>query len=191
MTENPAVNIDDNPSSLKIRYKTVLIGDGGVGKTSLKRSFLGFDFIDNYEMTIGAEASIKRLGKNALQIWDLGGQRGFQQVFENYFLETDSAIVVFDITNPKSFENVPNWIEMITITKQELVPTILVGNKSDLRSRSPNEISYEHAMEYAQYLTNNSIYEIPYVEASALTGLNVPYIFEHLILTLKTLNGQS
>lgn len=178
-------------ATLQARYKTILIGDGGVGKTSLKRSFFGFEFIDNMEMTIGAEASIKRLGKNILQIWDLGGQRGFQASFEDFFIETDSAIVVFDITNPKSFDNVSRWIEMITIQKHEMIPTVIVGNKSDLRGKNTDEVSYERAMEYSKYLSNNSIYEIPYIETSALTGLNVAYIFENLIYTLRAIQVES
>ncbi|OLS17054.1 MAG: Transforming protein p29 precursor [Candidatus Heimdallarchaeota archaeon LC_2] len=172
-------------SQIKTRYKTVLLGDSKVGKTSIKRSYLGFDFIDNYEMTIGMEISTKSLERNILQIWDLAGQRGFNKIFEDHFKHTQAVVIVFDITNPKSFENIDKWIEMITIKKNELLPTVIVGNKSDLRGRTDEEVSYKSAMDYANYLSNNSIYEIPYIEASALTGLNIAYIFEHLIYTLN------
>lgn len=77
---------------------------------------------------------------------------------------------------------------MVTIQKKELLPTVIVGNKSDLRGRSNIEVSHQTAMDYAQYLSNNSIYEIPYIEASALTGLNISYIFEHLIYTLNEIS---
>lgn len=173
----------------KPRIKTVLVGDGKVGKTSLKRSYLGFDFIDNYEMTIGVEVSNKNLGKNFLQIWDLGGQRGFQEVFGSHFASAEAAIIVFDITNPKSFENVNKWIEMITIEKKQMIPSVLVGNKSDLRNKGLDEIPYTQALDLSRELSNNSLYEIPYIEASALTGLNVTYIFEYLISTLKTISN--
>ena len=173
---------------LKHRFKTVLIGDGGVGKTSLKRSYLGLDFIDNYEMTIGVEVSVKRVGKTLLQIWDLGGQRGFQQVFGDHFAKAEAAVVVFDITNPKSFQNVERWIEMITIEKKQMIPTVIVGNKADLRNRGRTEVTHIQALDYSKELSNNSLYEIPYIEASALTGLNVSYIFEHLLTTLTTIS---
>lgn len=181
-------NVIDSESPSKTRFKTVLLGDSRVGKTSIKRSYLGLDFIDNYEMTLGVEISTKTMGKNVLQIWDLAGQRGFNALFSDHFANAEAAVVVFDITNPKSFENLSRWIEMITIQKKELLPTIIVGNKSDLRGRSNIEVSHQTAMDYAQYLSNNSIYEIPYIEASALTGLNISYIFEHLIYTLNEIS---
>lgn len=182
-------NQNTSDPEIKPRFKTVLIGDGGVGKTSLKRSYLGLDFIDNYQMTIGVDVSSKKLGKNILQIWDLGGQRGFQQIFGDYFAKTEGAVVVFDITNPKSFENVNKWIEMITIEKKQMIPTVLVGNKSDLRNRGLFEISYLQGLDFAKELSNNSIFEIPYIEASALTGLNVSHIFESLVTTIITISN--
>jgi small GTP-binding protein len=176
-------------SRLQTRFKTILIGDDGVGKTSIKSSYMGLEFIDNYEMTIGAEASIKRLGKHDLQIWDLGGQRGFQKAFDDYFVSTDSAIIVFDISNQNSFNNLAKWVKLITIQHKQMIPSVIVGNKSDLRGRTEEEVSYEKAMEYSRYLSFNSVYEIPYIETSALTGLNISYIFENLISTLKTVHG--
>ncbi|OLS27704.1 MAG: Transforming protein p29 precursor [Candidatus Heimdallarchaeota archaeon LC_2] len=140
-------------------------------------------------MTIGVDVSSKKLGKNILQIWDLGGQRGFQQIFGDYFAKTEGAVVVFDITNPKSFENVNKWIEMITIEKIQMIPTVLVGNKSDLRNRGLFEISYLQGLDFAKELSNNSIFEIPYIEASALTGLNVSHIFESLVTTIITISN--
>lgn len=68
-----------------------------MGKTSIKRSYLGFDIIDNYEMTLGVEISTKTMGKNVLQIWDLAGQRGFNTLFADHFANVEAAIVVFDI----------------------------------------------------------------------------------------------
>ncbi|MCE7734067.1 MAG: GTP-binding protein [Candidatus Heimdallarchaeota archaeon] len=179
---------DTLQTEFKHRYKIVIIGNGGVGKTSLKRSYLGLDFIDNYEMTIGVEVSVKRYGKTTLQIWDLGGQRGFQKVFGDHFAKAEAAVVVFDITNPESFQNVERWIEMITLEKKQMIPTVLVGNKADLRNRGRTEVSHIQAIDYSRELSNNSLYEIPYIEASALTGLNVTYIFEYLMTTLKTIS---
>ncbi|MHA2172079.1 MAG: GTP-binding protein, partial [Candidatus Kariarchaeaceae archaeon] len=184
---------NENPpsgrSQLQTRFKTVLIGDDGVGKTSIKRSYMGLEFIDNYEMTLEAEASIKRFGRHDLQIWDLGGQRGFQKAFDDYFVSTDSAVIVFDISNQDSFNNISRWIELITLQHKQMIPSVIVGNKSDLRGRTGEEVSYEKAMEYSRYLSNNSVYEIPYIESSALTGLNISYIFENLISTLKIVHG--
>ena len=172
----------------KPRYKTILLGNAGVGKTSLKRTFLGMEFVDNYTLTIGSDYASKELGRTTLQIWDLAGQPGFQESLDNYFVDTDSAILVFDIANPKSFEAIPKWAELLTIKKRGQVPMIIVGNKSDLRLRSYDEVAYNKALEFAAEMTNNSLFEIPYFEASALTGLNVNFIFDHLIETLETIN---
>ena len=189
MTDNQGEAIlNPKGSEIKTRFKTILLGDLGVGKTSLKQSFLGLDFIDNYPMTIGSDASIKKLGKNALQIWDTGGQHGFKADFEDFFHDIDCAVLVFDITNPNSFDNLPRWVELITMQKAGMVPMVLVGNKSDVRGKAEDEISYERAVEYSRNLTNNSIYEIPYIETSAQTGMNVAYIFENLIYTLRTIH---
>ena len=177
-------------------FKIVLIGDGAVGKTSLRRTFMGKSFRENYILTIGADFSIKDLDFEGypvkLQIWDLAGQPRFSDVRGAYYMGCYGAVVVFDITRPNTFSNIDYWInELIKFNDNKLVPMIIIGNKSDLRETSPPEIQVTKmaAEAYAMTLSQWGGFKISYMETSAKTGENVENSFTNLINSIYSLMG--
>ena len=100
------------------KFKIILAGDGGVGKTSLISRFVTGMFADHYKATIGVSISTKRIVvdnlKVQLQIWDVAGQTLFRHLRKNYFARAGGALLVFDLTNVKTFENLHSeWIDDI------------------------------------------------------------------------------
>jgi len=121
--------------------KVVLIGDGGVGKTAIRVQYIHKRFTNNYKATIGADFITKEVqvekGKTvSMQIWDTAGQERFQSLGIAYYRGADACIIVFDVTNPESFENVLHWehefINKAGLKDPSTYPFILIGNKTDI-----------------------------------------------------------
>ncbi|MHA1204737.1 MAG: Rab family GTPase [Candidatus Heimdallarchaeaceae archaeon] len=170
-------------------FKIVLLGEGAVGKTSLKRTYMGEEFVEGYKMTVGADFAVKKLEvdfyKITLQIWDLAGQPRFDAVREAYYRGAKGALLVFDISRPETYEILPKWLnELIKNNGGRKVPIILIGNKSDLREKHDQTVPINYAEDYAEKLTMWSGYHVSYVETSAKTGENVEKAFSELALQL-------
>ena len=166
--------------------KMTVLGDGTVGKTSLRKTYLGEGFKEGYSMTIGADFAVKYVTINdqeiIAQIWDLAGQQRFSTVRETYYRGTSASFLVFDITRRVTFENIPNWIgELLENNSNRLVPLALIGNKSDLRDNARDPIMPDQAKEYAKALSEWSGINVPYFETSAKNGENVETAFTELI----------
>lgn len=183
-------------------YKIVIVGDGAVGKTTLRKKYFGDNFETEYAMTLGADFAIKneQVGNRyyMLQIWDLGGQPQFKDIRSAYYMNSSGLIMVFDVTKIQTFKNLPLWIDEFTSNYKsdaKNVPLILVGNKIDLRYRyQPGSVESQsvgseivstmEGMEYAKVLSEWSNHDVPYVETSALVGLNIQVPFKSVILNL-------
>ncbi len=166
-------------------FKISLLGEGAVGKTSLRRTYMGESFTSGYMMTVGADFAVSKLSVDeiefTLQIWDLAGQQRFSAVREVYYRGTSGALLVFDISRPETYEAIPNWLaELIRNNKNRIVPLVLIGNKADLRESTPYSVPASYAQDYAQTLSTWSGFNVPYLETSALTGLNVEEAFKVL-----------
>ena len=172
--------------------KVVLLGDRAVGKTSLKNSLMGEKFSKEYLLTIGADFSSKEIlctgpdgpTRVVLQVWDLSGQRKFVSVRSIYYSGTMGALILVDITVPASYENAIEWFNELKKynTSVDLIPVILIGNKSDLR-QGKNAITYKEGQTLAKVLSNHytkSKYEVPYYETSAKTGEFVDMVFQKI-----------
>ncbi|NHK32987.1 MAG: GTP-binding protein [Asgard group archaeon] len=162
-------------------YKIVLLGDGAVGKTSIRQKYLGKGFKEGYSMTIGADFCVKRVELSTMvitfQIWDLAGQQRFDVVREVYYRGSSGALLVFDVANPGSFENLPSWLNELTKNNyNRIVPIVLIGNKTDLRGTVPC-LPKDAGITYAKALSDWTGFEVPYLETSAKTGLNVDEAF--------------
>jgi len=163
-------------------YKITLLGDAGVGKTSLRKQFMGEGFKQSYAMTIGADFAVYKIDDYILHIWDLAGQIRFGSIIESYYIGTVGSVLVFDITREESLDNLASWIgELMKHNSDKIVPLILVGNKADLRNKVDNPVDIGFATEYAEELSDWSRFTVPYFEASALTGLNVENVFTTLV----------
>jgi len=115
--------------------KSVLLGEEGVGKTSLCYRLNTNNFKEIYESTIGVDFSSKIVEVNGkcykLQLWDTAGQERFRCVVNSYFRRVDLAIIMFDYTNINSFKKIPYWIDQIKINSPNS-EIIILGNKIDL-----------------------------------------------------------
>ena len=168
-------------------FKITLLGDGAVGKTSIRNRYMGYGFSSSHHMTLGADFSVidKEVIPNEswkFQIWDLAGQHIFQQIRGRFYKGSMGALLVFDITSKKSFKNCSMWLkELYKFCGSEVVPIIMIANKSDIRTRKSVKIS--DAEKYVKILNQGTAsYGITnYVlETSAKTGQNIDRAFEML-----------
>ena len=112
-------SVDESSDNQKYFLKIVLLGDGAVGKTNIRKNYLGQGFTKDHLMTIGADfaAADKVLQIEdkeyniTFQIWDLAGQGTFNQVRSMYYRGVFGALVVFDVTRKNSFDNLSSWIK--------------------------------------------------------------------------------
>ena len=156
--------------------KCNFLGDTGVGKTSLGNLFSNKYFSDNIKPTIGVEHFSRILKVNnepfKLQIWELSGNRNFDNIINLYMKKIKLSFVIFSLNDKKSFENVNKWINKI---KENCYTSeiILIGNKSDLKKEVSND------------KINNitSLYNIKYIEISIKNNNNI----ENLNNTIKNL----
>lgn len=161
--------------------KLLLLGDAGVGKTSLLNQFVNREFTAQYKATIGSDFSSKQLdidGKFVtLQIWDTAGQERFQSLGPTFYRGTDCCILVYDVTKPPSFENIKKWRTEFTVqlglSNADDFPFLLLGNKSDLPDKS---VQASAAREFAQMNGDMLFFEV-----SAKTADNVQTSFEHIV----------
>lgn len=174
---------------MAILVKICLLGDGAVGKTSLKNRFLGGGFDPNYLITIGADFAVRDVElpsgeKYKLQIWDLAGQPRFDSVRTLYYRGSMGALLVFDITNRTSLENLENWVKEYWKNSGETsVPMIILGNKRDLRDQLPSSITEEEGIQFVETLSARSSafgINFHYLETSAKSGENVEESFIRL-----------
>ena len=154
-------------------FKSIVVGDGGVGKTALTLRFSKGFFTEDYKMTIGVDFHVKTINIDAvegpirakLQIWDTGGQERFSSIRPMYYRGSLGALLIFDLTNSASFEHLPQWIEEVRANVKTEIPLLLVGNKSDLIDQ--RAVSLE---ELNSFTSNFNLY---YMETSAKTGEGV------------------
>ena len=147
------------------KIQIIMIGESGVGKTSLIRRYTNNIFNSNHLETIGIEFYNReeRINNKIIQIkfWDTAGQEIFHSLTKNFYRKADGIIIVYDITNKESFERVQDWIKSVydnTETYKE-IQMIIVGNKIDLEEK--REVRKEDGLKIGKY------YEIDFFEASA------------------------
>ena len=155
-------------------FKYIIIGDASVGKSNLLMKFAHNKFTDEYQTTIGVEFGAKNIHINdqiyRIQIWDTAGQENFRSITRAYFKNCVCAMVVYDITCRKSFENIQNWLQDVHDQSPETVLIALIGNKIDLEDK--RIVSTEEGEEYA--IQNGLLF----METSAKSGEGVEEIFK-------------
>jgi len=176
-----------NESKEKIKYifKYIIIGNAAVGKSNICFRYTKGEFNEKYQVTINLDFTYKNIKIDdydcRIQIWDTVGQECFKSVSRGYYKNSVCALVVYDITNRDSFNNVLSWIDEVKKNGPNTITLVLVGNKSDLNDK--RVISIEEGENFA---TNNNM---PFYETSALTGDNINKLFEdtvkHIIDKIK------
>lgn len=161
-------------------FKIILVGDSGVGKSSILSKFCEDKFDNTYVSTIGVDFAFKTMkcGNDIckFQIWDTAGQDRFKSITSTYYRGASGIVLVYDITDKDSFVSLSKWIEEIKKFSYPDIDIIIVGNKLD---RCTNrQILYTDAFNFAderKYL---------YIETSAKNGMQIDSIFEKLSLQL-------
>ncbi|MFW9768332.1 MAG: Rab family GTPase [Candidatus Thorarchaeota archaeon] len=168
-------------STIRPVFKTVLIGEGGVGKTSLAVRYTEDRFDQQMKMTIGVNFATKTLTaggrKITLLLWDLGGQPRFQDVISDYFKGSKLAIAVYEVNRVFTLYRLDDWINRLH-TSVPNCRIFFVGNKIDERMDTMG-VSLDEADEFA------AKYDAKVFEVSAKTGEGVFEMFdavgEHLL----------
>jgi len=155
----------------------VLIGDSGVGKSCLLLRFADDKWTDSYISTIGVDFKIRTIELDQktikLQIWDTAGQERFRTISSTYYRGAHGIIVVYDVTNRVSFDNVQRWLSEIDKYARENVNKLLVGNKADAAEGADS--SRQVAMDAGKQFAESK--DIPFLETSAKTGTFVDTAF--------------
>lgn len=170
------IPIEENEA---MNAKVILIGDSSVGKTSIIFRLMQDEFLDNPNITLGLELSIKKImTKNnqmiVLNIWDSAGQEKYRSLTYHFYRGVNGILLVFDINNEQSLKNLHLWISQIYKYAPENVDIILIGNKCD------------EGVSEDIWKKNNEIYNIVqkyrlnFFETSAKTGKNIYKAFNFL-----------
>ena len=117
-------------------FKMVLLGDGGVGKTTFLKRHMTGEFEKKYVPTLGVEVRnldfMTSRGPIRFNVWDTAGQERYRAVASSYYRGAVGALIVYDITNHKTFMNVDNWVQELKQKGPKGMCVLLVGNKTDL-----------------------------------------------------------
>eukprot|EP00694_Reclinomonas_americana_P008149 EC799852.1.p1 GENE.EC799852.1~~EC799852.1.p1 ORF type:complete len:247 (+),score=69.78 EC799852.1:113-742(+) len=156
-----------------LTYKLVLLGESAVGKSSLVLRFVRGQFFEYQESTIGAAFLTQTVPLNdtivKFEIWDTAGQERYHSLAPMYYRGAAAAIVVYDITNPHSFEKAKDWVKELQRKSSANIVIALAGNKVDMKDK--RRVATEDAEQYA---TDNGIL---FLETSAKNSINVNEIF--------------
>ena len=157
-------------------FKIVVVGSSGVGKSAMVQRLIDGTFREEGQSTVGVEfkSFICPLEDQSvkLQIWDTAGQERFKSVSKAYFRNAVGAILVYDITNDTSFEDLSNWLHDLQSLCNPNAFILLVGNKADLESQ--RQVGVQQANDFAQQ------HRLDYLETSALSGQNISESFTRL-----------
>jgi len=119
-------------------FKLILVGDGGVGKTTFVKRHLTGEFEKKYVATLGVEVHPlgfhTNYGPIVFNCWDTAGQEKFGGLRDGYYIQGQAAIIMFDVTSRITYKNVPNWHRDL-VRVCENIPIVLVGNKVDVKDR--------------------------------------------------------
>ena len=158
-------------------FKVLLLGDSDVGKSSLILRYTDETFNSKLINSIGVDFKMKKKeidGKIIkVQIWDTAGHERFRSITYSYYRGANAIIIVFDLSDKKSFISITEWLKQIEKHANANVFKFLVGNKSDLVDE--RKVTYEEAKQYADE------HELPYIETSAKEGINITELFDSSI----------
>lgn len=168
------------PSNAKPVFKVVLIGDGGVGKSTFVKRHVSGEFEKKYVPTMGVEVHpltfYTNFGEIMFDVWDTAGQERFGGLRDGYYIQAQAAIIMFDVTSRITYKSVPNWHRDVERVCGK-IPIVLLGNKVDVKERKVK----------ARNITYHRKRNLQYYDLSAKSNYN----FEKPFLWLaKSLAGQ-
>ena len=170
-------------SKMKPDYtiKYIIVGNAYVGKSNIIYRFVENKFSENYKATINLDFSYKNMKINdkifRIQLWDTAGQEEFQSISRGYYKSGACALVVYDITDRDTFNNVSSWVEECKNNGPSTITLVLVGNKIDLEDK--RQVTYEEGEDFAN--RNN----MQFFETSALNGTNIDKLFNDTVESIN------
>jgi small GTP-binding protein len=157
-------------------YKILLLGDSSVGKTCILTRYSENTFQEEHMATIGLDFKIKSVNLNGkivkVQIWDTAGQDRFKSITKNYYKGAHGIILIYDVSNPKTYDNIKKWLAQIKEEASSKVCIILVANKIDHEERVVTE-------EEGEKLAKS--FNLKIFESSAKENINVTEAFQEVI----------
>lgn len=164
----------------KALLKIIILGDAGVGKTCLMNQYVNKKFSTKYRVTIGADFLTKEAKIDdklvTIQIWDTAGQERFESLGAAFYRGADACVLVFDLTKPKSFENLDKWktkfLNCTGARNPDTFPFVVLGNMCD--KVSERRVPEDKPKRWCEASG------IPYFETSAKDALNVEEAFTHI-----------
>jgi small GTP-binding protein len=164
------------PFSYDYTFKIVLLGEPGVEKTTLAQKYCLDIFDPSEKLSIGVDFYVKTIEFNGktikLQIWDVGGEERFRFLLSTYCLGANAAMIIYDITNPKTLDQITEWTKVVR-EKTSDIPIMLIGNNLDLEKF--RKLERDEGIEIVKKYNLSS-----YSEISTKTGRNVEKSFETL-----------
>lgn len=173
-------SVDMNPN-FDYFFKLILIGDSGVGKTTLIKRYTIGEYKENYISTIGVDQAIAYReidGKKVkLSILDTAGQERFKSLTTSFYHNVNGVVLVYDCTNLNSFKNIRYWHNEVQKLCRDDVQIVLVSTKNDCDSVVSKELIDEFCDEFS----------IKYIETSSKNGVGVDIMFNYLTLKIYSL----
>ncbi|GMM27691.1 Rab family GTPase [Martiniozyma asiatica (nom. inval.)] len=167
------------------KFKLVFLGDQGVGKTSLLTRFMYDTFDTQYAATVGIDFLSKTMYINdttiRLQLWDTAGQERFRSLIPSYIRDSHVAVIVYDVSNRKSFEDVEKWLNYVKSERGSDVIIVLVGNKNDLDDE--RKVTTDDAEKLSEKLGCSL-----FMETSSKNGYGVKPLFKKIAKLLPVFN---
>ena len=161
--------------------KVVIIGNSGVGKSCMLTRFADQTYTDEYISTIGVDFKIRTVYIDdkvvKLQLWDTAGQERFRTITTSYYRGAQGIVIVYDVCDRDSFNQVPSWLTEVKRYAQGDVPMLLVGNKVDLKNQI--QVNSEEGKELAERSG------MLFVETSAKSNINITQAFLKLAREIK------
>lgn len=167
--------------------KFILVGDSGVGKSQLSRSFTRKTFKNDIQTTVGMEFATREIPFERsvikAQIWDTAGMERFESMSKAYYRDAVGALLVYDVTNPASLERLKSvWLAQLKEYGHDKMAVMLVGNKSDRIAQTLDEGG--EIVSVAEGIAFADAHNFDFTEASALTSANVELAFRRMILSV-------
>ena len=179
-------NDESTRSAFEMIFKIVIVGDASVGKSKMVVRYLKNEFESDSQSTIGVELNSKEYtldwNKIKVQIWDTAGQDKYRSMSSAYYKGAQGFILVYDITNRQSFDNVETWYSTLksNLEFSTDLDIILIGNKCDLEQN--RKVTKEEGEDKAKILN------VPFMETSSLNGTNIVAAFNKLVYNVYERN---
>ena len=180
--DNDNLSFEEEMKKTTYEFKIILLGSIAVGKTAILTRYITNEFDNDHKCTIKIDFKTKTININnaqaKLHIWDTCGDEKFRAITRNYYRDAQGILLVYDITNRKSFENIINWHNEIKNNAPEDSVLFLVGNKIDLNKE--RVITNQEGKKKAEEL------EMHFTEVSAKDGDNIHILFEKISEAIMT-----